>query len=85
MLVGDFLAYIDIFSAVLLLGVLSRVATIAFITRQAAARVLALVRLLPRLDARHGREGGARARSHRGADRSEDDHAVAGWAQFAIA
>jgi hypothetical protein len=86
MLVGDFLAYIDIFSVALLLGMLSRVATIVFITRQATARALALAaRLLPRLDVRHRREGGARTRPRRGNDRSDDDRAAAAWGQVAIA
>ena len=86
MLVGDFLAYIDIFSVLLLLGLLSRVATIVFITRQAAARLLALAaHILPRLDVRHRREGGARTRPRRRTDRSEDDRAVVAWAQVAIA
>src|ERR1700704_796867 len=43
MLVGDLLAYIDIFSVLFLLGVLGRVATILFIMRQAAVRAATLV------------------------------------------
>src|SRR6195952_5826924 len=42
MLVGDLLAYIDIFSVVFLLGVLSRIATVVFMVRQASARVTGL-------------------------------------------
>ena len=38
MLLGDLLAYIDIFSVLFLLGVLSRIATIVFMVRQARAR-----------------------------------------------
>src|SRR5436305_14425749 len=38
MLLGDLLAYIDIFSVLFLLGVLSRIATVVFIVKQAAAR-----------------------------------------------
>jgi len=37
MLVGDLLAYIDIFSVLFLLGVLSRIATVLFIIKQASA------------------------------------------------
>ena len=39
MLVGDFLAYIDIFTVVLLFGILSRATTILFVIKQAAARI----------------------------------------------
>src|SRR6195952_1352153 len=39
MLVGDLLAYIDIFSVFFLLGVLGRIATVLFIVKQARARV----------------------------------------------
>src|SRR3974390_1165842 len=42
MLVGDALAYIDVLSVILLLGILSRVSTILFFTRQAAEYVLKL-------------------------------------------
>jgi hypothetical protein len=63
MLLGDFLAYIDIFSVLLLLGVLSRAATILFVIKQAAARVGALATHLMtearRLDFRHQRERGS--------------------------
>jgi hypothetical protein len=76
MLVGDFLAYIDIFSALFLLGVLTRAATVLFIVRQATARAAALLGNLlegmRRLDFRHRREGGARNRK-RLTDRSKDD------------
>jgi hypothetical protein len=89
MLVGDLLAYIDIFSVLFLLGVLSRVATILFVVKQAAARTVALVNSLVervRLDGRHSRERGATARPRRKPDRSEDDRAYgAAWGQVAIA
>src|ERR1700709_1324706 len=66
MLVGDLLAYIDIFSVVFLLGVLSRIATVLFIVKQASARVTGLAsRLLKRvqwLDLRHRRETRTRNR-----------------------
>jgi hypothetical protein len=64
MLVGDLLAYIDIFSVLFLVGVLSRVSTILFITKQAIASVARLMSSLleatRRFDFRHRREGGAR-------------------------
>jgi hypothetical protein len=90
MLVGDLLAYIDIFSVLFLLGVLSRVTTILFVVRQAAARIAFLVgsviRHLPRLDVRHRRQGGAPTSPRRKPDRSEDDRTYGGvWDQVAVA
>lgn len=82
MLVGDLLAYIDIFSMLLLLGVLSRVATLFFIMKQVAARAAALtssiVERVRRLDFRHRREGGVRDRKRlfSKARDDDDDHAV---------
>ncbi|WP_316189228.1 hypothetical protein [Bradyrhizobium sp. SZCCHNS1054] len=76
MLVGDVLAYIDIFSVLLLLGILSRVTTILFVVKQATARIASLTRNLAatvgRLDIRHRREHGTRVRK-RLADRGRDD------------
>lgn len=90
MLVGDFLAYIDIFSVLILLGVLSRVTTILFVVKQAAARVAllagSLVAHVRRLDIRHRRERSAPTTPRRKPDRSEDDRAYGGvWDQVAIA
>jgi hypothetical protein len=66
MLLGDMLAYIDIFSMLFLLGVLSRIETISFMIKQATARAARLASGLlegvQRLDFRHRREGGARNR-----------------------
>lgn len=60
MLLGDLLAYIDIFSMLFLLGILSRAATILFVIKQASARLSALAtRLMTearQLDFRHRRE-----------------------------
>lgn len=82
MLVGDFLAYIDIFSVLFLLGVLSRVTTILFVVKQAAARIASLadsvVGQLPRLDGRHRRQRGAPTRPRRKPDQSEDNRAYGG-------
>jgi hypothetical protein len=77
MLVGDFLAYIDIFSVLLLLGVLSRVATILFVVRQVSARVPRLAILLMtqarRLDFRHRRARGAHSRKRPATGQRRDD------------
>jgi len=76
MLVGDLLAYIDVFSALFLLGLLTRAATVLFIVRQATARAAGLLRSLlegmQRLDFRHRREGGAKNRK-RLSNRAKDD------------
>jgi hypothetical protein len=83
-LVGDLLAYIDIFSVVFLLGVLSRFATAVFIVKQARARVIGLAsRLLARMDLRHRREARTRNRKRLTGSAREDDHERAvgfGWA-----
>ena len=76
MLLGDMLAYIDIFSALFLLGFLSRITTVMFVVKQAAARALQLAIVLRdglrRLDLRHRREGGAKRRK-RLIDRAKND------------
>ena len=65
MLVGDFLAYIDIFAVVFLLGILSRATTILFVIKQAMARVASLANGLMaatrRLDVRHRRARASKA------------------------
>jgi hypothetical protein len=77
MLLGDLLAYIDIFSVLLLLGILSRVSTVLFGVRQMAARVgrLAgdLMTEVRRLDFRHRRERDARGRKRLTGRSSDDD------------
>ena len=90
MLIGDFLAYIDIFSVVILLGLLSRVTTILFIVKQAAARIALLAGSaaahLPHLGVRHRRRRSTATRPHRNPDRSEDDRAPGrAWDQAAFA
>ena len=85
MLVGDLLAYIDIFSVFFLLGVLSRIATIVFIVKQASARVTGLARrLLKRaqwLDVRHRREARTRSRKQlTGSSRDDDGECGVGLA-----
>jgi hypothetical protein len=89
MLMGDLLAYIDIFSMIFLLGVLSRVTTVLFVAKQAAAGALRLLHSglarLQRLDVRHRREGGAptRKRPARRARDEDDIGAIAGGAAWA--
>jgi hypothetical protein len=89
MLVGDLLAYIDIFAVVFLLGVLSRAATILFAVKQATSRVArlatGLVTAMQRLDLRHRRERGMKSRNRpaRGRQNDNDEPAVIGgfaWA-----
>src|SRR5579863_6361762 len=46
MLVGDLLAYLDIFSVLFLLGILSRAATVVFLIKQVTARVARLANSL---------------------------------------
>jgi hypothetical protein len=78
MLVGDVLAYIDIYSVVFLLGIISRAATILFIAKRAAAHAVRLASMLlagmKRLDFRHRREGGTKSRkgsTRRGGSRDD--------------
>jgi hypothetical protein len=80
-LVGDFLAYIDIFSVLFLLGILSRVTTILFLLKQMTARVAGLTSHLltqmQRLDFRNRRERGTKGRKRlTGRPRNDDDEPV---------
>jgi hypothetical protein len=81
MLLGDLLAYIDIFSVLFLLGILSRAATILFITKQVAASVGKLASSImtkaQRLDFRQRRERRTKGRKPpRGWSQSDDDEPV---------
>ena len=88
MLLGDLLAYIDIFSVLFLLGVLSRAATILFIIKQVTARIgqlaSSLITEARRLDFRHRRARNIRGRKRLTDRPSKDDEpAVVGgfaWA-----
>jgi hypothetical protein len=87
MLLGDFLAYIDIFSMLFLLSILSRTATILFVIKQVTARVGALASHLitqaQRLDLRHRRERCSRGRGRvTSRSRKGDDEPLRGvaWA-----
>jgi hypothetical protein len=80
-LVGDLLAYIDIFSVLFLLGILSRVTTVLFLLKQIIARVAGLTSSLITqaqwLDFRHRRERGTRSRRClTGRPRNDDDEPV---------
>ncbi|WP_407118429.1 hypothetical protein [Bradyrhizobium sp. LMG 9283] len=86
MLVGDFLAYIDIFSVLILLGVLSRVTTILFVVKQAAACIAALAGAVAAHLPRHRRQRRAAIRARFKPNRFEDDRALdRPWDQVAIA
>jgi hypothetical protein len=76
MLVGDLLAYIDVFSMILLLSLLGRAATIFYAVRRAAEQLLRLashVHTTLRPDSRHPRAGGARTRRRWSAGAKKDD------------
>ncbi|HLG83051.1 MAG TPA: hypothetical protein VKY22_18715 [Bradyrhizobium sp.] len=81
MLVGDVLAYIDIFSVVLLLGILSRAATLVFFARQAARHALefagSLLARLPRPDFRHRRQPSTSGRKQLPGRTEEDGGCIA--------
>jgi hypothetical protein len=86
-LVGDFLAYIDVFSVILLLGILSRITTIYYFVKQATSRALKLASrlqlMMHRLGARHRRERGAQSRTRlasRGRKSDEEHAALPGFA-----
>ena len=83
MLLGDFLAYMDIFSALFLLSILARVTTILFVLKQVSARTLELVRNVlshaRRLDIRHRRQRGMKARRGR-TQHSKDNDEEGIWA-----
>jgi hypothetical protein len=70
MLAGDLLAYIDIFSMIFLVGLLSRASTISFIFRAAITSVARLIKTMLRPDSRHQRTS---ARPKRRTGRSGHD------------
>ena len=77
MFAGDLLAYIDIFSVLLLAGILSRAATMLFVVKQASARVArlagGLMTAMQRLDFRHRRARGTGSRKRLTGGRQDDD------------
>jgi hypothetical protein len=80
MLVGDVLAYIDIFSIILLLSLIGQAATILYVVRRAAEHLLELAHharmRLRRPESRHRRAAGVR-KPRRSIVRAnkDDDHA----------
>jgi hypothetical protein len=80
MLVGDFVAYIDVFSALLVLGLLSRAATIFFIVKETTGLAVrlagGLVERLQRMDFRHRREGSVKNRKRSIGRAADDDELV---------
>ncbi|MGY3617134.1 hypothetical protein [Bradyrhizobium sp. USDA 10063] len=80
-LAGDLLAYIDVFSVLLLLGVLGRVTTILFVAKQAGSYALKLPgrlrAMMQRPDVRHRRDGSAQNSSRlSGRVQNDDDPPV---------
>jgi hypothetical protein len=77
MLVGDLLAYIDIFSVILLLSILGQVATVWLFAKQAAGHAVKLASKvlvgMQRFDFRHRREGRLRGRRKWFAGRTKRD------------
>ena len=73
MLVGDLLAYIDVFAMIFLLGMIARVEMVVYVLKRAinfaSAGAGGFLSCLRRLDFRHGRAGGERGRRKRGAVR----------------
>ena len=81
MLMGALLAYLDLFSVLFLIGLLSRATTILFVVRQMAARGGGLLRsaqALLRAGVRSRREGGAKSRKRSAGKTSDDDGGLAG-------
>ncbi|PDT77269.1 hypothetical protein [Bradyrhizobium sp. C9] len=81
MLVGDVLAYIDVFSMVFLIGLFTRVATVMAVVRQVIEFAQSLARRVPmalrRFDTRHRRaRDSARRRRLSGARTDDDEPAV---------
>lgn len=81
MLVGDVLAYIDIFSLILLLSLMSRAAAILFVVKRAAEHAVkfasGVLARMQRLDFRHRREGVAKNRKRPiGRTNNDDDQCI---------
>lgn len=75
-LVGDLLAYIDVFSMILLLSLMTRAATFLYIVRQTLERMLAFARYARaslRPDSRHRRAIGLRSKRRFGIRSKNDD------------
>jgi hypothetical protein len=76
MLVGDLLAYIDVFSMILLLSLMTRASTFLYIVRQTFERMVAFARTARtslRSDSRHRRASGLRSKRRFGIRSKNDD------------
>ncbi len=87
MLLGDLLAYIDIYAVIFLIGMISRFSTVVFILKQAAAHARRIAGNLlagaKGLDFRHRREGGANSRkgfASRAKNENDDPASIYGLA-----
>lgn len=77
MLVGDLLAYIDIFSVIFLVGLFTRLSTIVVVVRQAIDRARSILpATLRRLDLRHRRASDSTRRKRVTQVRADDDDAA---------
>ena len=77
MLVGDLLAYLDIFSILLLLSVIGRVSAMLYVVRQMTERVLTLASLArQKLRRTHSRRRTRVARTRKPAVQAKDDDGV---------
>src|SRR5580658_2079475 len=73
LLVGDLLAYIDVFAMIFLLGMIARVGVVVYVLRRAIAGVGSVLTSLRRLDFRHGRAGGESRRKRGAVRRKQSD------------
>jgi hypothetical protein len=77
MLLGDLLAYIDIYAVLFLIGILGRVTNIVFFFKQSAAYAARLANTLlagaKGLDFHHRRESGAKSRKSATRAKNEND------------
>jgi len=75
MLVGDLLAYIDVFAMIFLLGMIARVGVVVYVLKRAVDLAIAgaagVLTSLRRLDFRHRRAAGEGGRRKRGASRAK--------------
>ncbi len=83
MLVGDLVAYIDVFTLIFLVSLMTRVSTVLFIVKQAAEHTIklasSLLAAMQRQDFRHRRQGGAKSRKRTASRvKSRDDEGYAG-------
>lgn len=79
MLVGDLLAYIDVFAMIFLLGMIGRVGVVLYVMKRIVERTFLLAHtvltLLPRFNFRHRRATGVPRKDPGGQTKDEDD----GW------